>query len=119
MQVVAAKLGTQLMDASLSDAVEPGSWRWLAAQDPSVPSGRIRLFLSDLDAVTQLMNAVHGRAIQLGGDFIRIAVHNDLLDSASGSGNGQRGQATRGPAPAQQTMGPGRAPHDGGRLPRA
>ncbi|CAK0869911.1 unnamed protein product, partial [Prorocentrum cordatum] len=79
MQVVAAKLGTQLMDASPSDAVELGSWRWLAAQDPSVPSGRVRLFLSDLDAVAQLMNAVHGRAIQLGGDFIRIAVHKDLL----------------------------------------
>ena len=118
MTVISAQSGLQLVDASFSDSASPGSWRWVAAQDPSAPHGRVRLFLADVEEARRVADAVHGRAIQIGSDIVSISVNNDLIDSCCGTqGNGGRGQASRGPAPASATPGHGRgrrdAPHMG------
>ena len=98
MQVVMQKTGINLQNASLEDVAPIGSWRWLAATDPTAPPGRVRLQLSSMEQVQAVYDSIHNRSIEIGADLVAIAVQNDLLDIAGlGSGN-DRG----GPRPARR-----------------
>ena len=116
MRVVSERIGIQLADASLAGPASSSTWAWAAAQDPSAPPGRVRLLLPDVDAVTRLRAAVHGRAVQIGADLISIEVLNDLIDHVGQMpGNAGRARASRGPAPAALAPGGGRGPPGPGR----
>ena len=56
------------------------------------------------------MNAVHGRAIQIGDKLVGIAVQNDVLDSTGNvPGNAGRARASRVPVPANPPLSGDRA----------
>ena len=92
MRVVAQKTGITLQNASLEDVAPAGTWRWLAATDPTAPPGRVRLQLASMEQVRAVHESVHNRSIEIGVDLVAIAVQNDLLDIAGlGPGNGRGG----------------------------
>ena len=96
MRSILARTQLSLQDASTQADPPPNSWQWLAARDPDAPPGRVRLSLTSLEQVQAVVDAVHGRAIQVGSDFIAIEVQNDLLDTrhlAAGNGRGGTGPA--------------------------
>ena len=98
MQVVTQKTGIVLQNASLEDVAPTGTWRWLAATDPTAPPGRVRLQLSSMEQVRAAHDSVHNRSIEIGADLVAIAVQNDLLDIAGlGPGTGRGG-----PRPARR-----------------
>ena len=63
-----------------------GKWQWLAADNPSAPPGRFRLYLKDLEEVARVRATLHDKAVKVGMDTFRVQVFNDLEDRVSGGG---------------------------------
>ena len=71
-------MGISLQSASLEDSASVGSWRWLAAIDPTASPGRVRLQPSSMEQVQAVCDGIHNCSIEIGADLVAIAVQSDL-----------------------------------------
>ena len=107
--------GLNLQETGPGQEATPGTWRSMAAEDPTAPRGRMRLVLRDDLDVQRLFDELHERAVQVGGDMVGVQVLHDIHDAqlaggrgagtepAGGQGNGRRrGGGRPGPSSARR-----------------
>ena len=85
----------QATGLNITQAVDPenpkaGEYIHLATRDAAAPAGRMRVLLPGVDEVRRLYAALHGQALLVNGDYIAIAVENDLIRIDTASGNDPR-----------------------------
>ena len=73
--------GVNLEELNGVGPVKPGCWKWLAADDPNAPPGRVRLYLQSETEVQAIKAMIHGSTIRVGVDSLLVQVANDILDA--------------------------------------
>ena len=102
MAVVAEKTDISMQETGQNhshDTSRSSTWTWDAANNPEAPLGRIRLHLQEPEHIKQLVNNIQGRAIQVGGDLVTLALSNDFL--AGGGVRPKNGRGARGGRPLE------------------
>ena len=93
MEHVTSQIGIAVTASTDSQGLRPGEYYAFRARDPYAPAGRVRLLLRSREEVRRLYAGLHGQVLRVGGDSIRIAVQNDMVDSAGQAGNGRGARA--------------------------
>ncbi len=87
---VLSSTGIQLRASSSAERASTGFWVHLPSVDASAPPGCARLYLGSKAEVEHIYEALDGQVVQVGLDWLKIEVRNDLLSSSVLSGNGGR-----------------------------
>ena len=81
MRHVAGAAQLELREAGQAQAPRPGEFVHASALDPSMPPGRLQLFLRSAEEVRRVYAALDGRLIQVGTDRIQVKVLNDAMEA--------------------------------------
>ena len=79
MQSLNEKLGAALTEQATEERLEKGRWQLLKVEGTDVPSGRIRVMLSNKPEVIGMQRAYHGATIQVGELSATLHISNPIL----------------------------------------
>ena len=83
MRVVRQQTGVDLTAAASAAQLLPGSWRRLAADDPTADPGRVRLYFKTMADGAAVRAAIQGRAVQVGDDLVALRVETTAASAHS------------------------------------
>ena len=95
MRVMTEQTGVQMEEAMSQEAMAPGRWRRVAADDPTADPSRVRLYMRTAADGEKVQTLLQERAVQVGSDLVTLRFTEVAAPRRQGNrrGGGRRGSA--------------------------